>query len=301
MIQEKFARDVFRKLDSFGLSSLDKNDEFKFNDTLKPFILESIEAYPPIIESNNTIKIEVRNDEFILALLSDFYFGLIRIVEQKNNVNALLDCNAQTSWIVTTAYYACYFMAVELSKLNGQFIINFSKMDFEKILLHSKNKNNIFFPAESNNSFKVTVSHSGYPDFLNLIMTKEASKPHQIVWINLHRIIKQVTVDDSIQKYKELVLNICDANNDKWRFPSDIRNEWNYARADYYGSKGNDLGKTFISIIKKYQSTIRWAGNITIQPTDENIVASIAYLYHVLSKVIEIINNRLNIVLINNQ
>lgn len=295
MIQEKLSKDVFKKLDSFGLALLNKNDEFKFNDTLKPFILDSIEAYPPNIESNNTIKIEVRNDEFILALLSDFYFGLIRIKEQKNNINALLDCNAQTSWIVTTAYYACYFMAVELSKLNGQFIINFSKIDFEKILLHSKNQNNILFPPESNNSFKMTVSHSSYPDFLNLTMTKEASRPHQIVWINLHRIIKQVAVDDSIEKYKELVLNICDTNNDKWRFPSDIRNEWNYARADYYGIKGNELGRTFISIIKQYQSTIKWAGNITIQPTEQNIVASIAYLYHILNETIKLISNRLNI------
>jgi hypothetical protein len=294
MIEQDLAKSIFKQLDSFGRIVFE-NKEFSFNETLKPFILESVEVYPSEIKANNRITIEVRKDEFMLSLLTDFYFGLTRINEQIKNVDNLLNTQSQVSWIITTTYYACYFMAVELAKLHGQFIMNFSKDEFNKILSHSRNTKDISFLTEINNSFKITVSHSESEQFLFLTLIKDSSKPHQIVWINLHAIISKIKVHDNIYKYQQLILDICNRDNTKWRFPSDIRNEWNYARADYYGSKGNELGKTFCSIIREYDSTIKWAGNNTIRATPENVVASISYVYHILTETIHIVKDRLQL------
>lgn len=293
MIEQDLAKSIFKQLDSFGRIVFE-NKEFSFNETLKPFILESVEFYPSEIKANNRIIIQVRKDEFMLSLLTDFYFGLTRIDEQIKNVENLLKTQSQVSWIITTAYYACYFMAVELAKLHGQFIMNFSKDEFNKILSHSRNTKSISFLTD-NNSFRITVSHSESEQFLSLTLIKDSPKPHQIVWINLYTIIEKIEVHDNIYKYQQLILDICNKNDTKWRFPSDIRNEWNYARADYYGSKGDELGKTFFSIVKQYDSTIKWAGNNTIRATPENIVASISYIYHILSRTTHIVKDRLRL------
>lgn len=296
MIQEDLAKQVLKKLSGFDIFHHINNKNYYFKDTLKQCLLDNINSggSTVIIESSNELKIQISKDEFKTALFSDFYFGHIRIKEQCNNLNNLINSGSQVSWVITTAYYACYFMAVEIAKLYGEFIVNFSKGELTKILCNSENINNLSIIPEGNNSFKVFVKLPEYDggNFLDLQMMKEGSKPHQIVWINLYKIINKLKVNDSLLPHKNLLLAICDSNKNRWKLPSTIRNEWNYTYANYYASRGSELGKSFLSIIKNSESAMRWGNLRTLHPTEENITASIAYLYHCLSETIININSK---------
>ncbi len=294
MIQEELAKQILKNLSSLKLSPPAVNNNYRFKDTLKQCLLDSVGDSTITLEATNKLKIEIKKEEFNLALFSDFYFGHIRIKEQIKNVGNLLNSSSQVAWIVTTTYYACYFMAVEIAKLHGEFIINFSADEFATILSNSSNPNGLSVTSDSNNSFKVLVKSSNYENFLDLQLTKESSKPHKIVWINLCKIIRQLKVHDCLLQHKNLLTDICDNGKDKWKLPSTVRNEWNYTYANYYSDNGTDLGNKFLSIIKNPNSAMKWTNLRTIQPDEQNITASIAYLYHCLCQTIEKLDNRFN-------
>lgn len=295
MIQEDLAKQVLKNLSHFKLAPVTDNRNYYFKDTLKQCLLDSIGSSTITVESNSKLTIQISSEEFGKSLFSDFHFGRIRIEEQIKNVNNLLASNSQVSWIITTAYYACYFMAVEIAKLYGEFIINLSEDELKKLLSSSESPNKCTIIPESRNSYKISVKQSSNPDsFLDLHLNKEGSHPHQIVWINLFGIINKLKIDDSLLPHKNLLLDICHPNRDRWKLPSAIRNEWNYTYADYYSDRGTDLGKKFLSIIRSADSAMGWASLRTIQPTEVNITASIAYLYHCLSQTIVKLDNRFN-------
>lgn len=294
MIQEELAKQILKNLSSLKLSP-PTNNNYRFKDTLKQCLLDSVGDSTITLEATNKLKIEIKKEEFNLALFSDFYFGHIRIKEQIKNVDNLLNASSQVAWIVTTAYYACYFMAVEIAKLHGEFIINFSADEFTTILNNSSNPNGLSVISDSNNSFKVLVKSSNYENFLDLQLTKEGSKPHQIVWINLCKIIRKLNINDCLLHHQNLLTSICDnSNNSRWQLPSSVRNEWNYTYANYYSNTGTDLGNKFLSIIKNSDSAMKWANLRTIQPDEQNVTASVAYLYHCLCQTIEKLDNRFN-------
>jgi hypothetical protein len=154
MIHDYLANKVFRNLSHLSLSPTIIDRCYNFEDTLKQCLLNNIGDASITVESTSELLIEIKTEELKTALFSDFYFGHIRIKEQINNVNNLINADSQVAWTVTTVYYACYFMAVEIAKLYGEFIINFSKDEFDNIINSSNNPNN--FTINSNTSFKVT-------------------------------------------------------------------------------------------------------------------------------------------------
>lgn len=292
MIQEDLANQIFKNLSRLNLSPSTNNRDYHFKDTLKKCLLDSIGESVVTIESSNKLKIEIKSEEFKIALFSDFHFGYIRIREQIKNVNNLIASKSQVAWVLITTYYACYFMAVEIAKLHGEFIINFSNEELNSILSNSQNTDNIVVSSEINNSFKVYVKMSEYENIIDLHLIKEGAKPHKIVWANLFSIIKRLEINDSLLCHKNLLMDICDSNNNRWKFPNTIRNEWNYSYANYYSDRGTELGDTFLSIIKNSNSAMRWANVRKLEPNENNVTASIAYLYHCLSGTIEKIDSR---------
>jgi hypothetical protein len=291
MIQDALAKQILKNLSSLNLAP-PKTSDYYFKDTLKQFLLESIGNSIIAIESSNKLKFEVKAEEFAITLFSDFYFGYMRIKEQINNVNNLIESGCQVAWIVTTTYYACYFMAVEITKLYGVFIINLSKDELSNIVNSSTNKNNSTITIDINNSFRVSICSSSYDNILDLHLVREASRPHQIVWTNFSQVLRKLSVDDKLLHHKTLLIDICDNSKKKWKLPSSVRNEWNYTYADYYSDRGTALGEKFLSIIKKSDSAMNWASQRKLQPDENNTTASIAYLYHCLSEATELINNR---------
>lgn len=286
MLGHKIAMLLIKRIKISGLnSSTMQKGNFTGKATIKSFLVDQTEFHSYEIQNNSRFTIEVNKEDYCEALITDFYKCSVRIQEQKKNIEGLIASNAQVAWVLVSMYYCCFFIANEVSKLYGEYIINLSKTDMSFILSMTDYSNEAFLDSEvqSYNSFKVEVAQSDYDDLLLLKLTKSSPKPHSIVWSNLNKIIRKMKIkeNDSLFHYHSLLIAVLSKERG-WDLPSTIRNNWNYSYAELYGEKGSRLGEKFLKNANNSTATFSWANNRRIKPHDENKVASIAYLYHIL-------------------
>lgn len=296
MIQEDLTKALFKQVSSLDISPV-PNEKYSFKDTIKQRLLDEGEDFQFKFKSNKTFEVDLRCDLYKKALFSDYHFGRIRINEQVKCLETLINNKNQAAWILVTTYYSIYFMAVEISKLYGIYITNFSKKDM--LNMFSRSTGSVprdFINADNTNfSYQVVVKHSDYDGSVKLSFAPRSPKPHTEVWKNLTEVVNKISVNDSIKQHKTLFLDICDYSKKRWDIPSKVRNDWNYSFANYYGETGSKLGDTFIKILSSRKSALSWGNNRGIQPHPENITASISYIYHCLNEVIDKLNNKIDI------
>lgn len=292
MLQENLAALSFAHLSALGLDPSDRPSYFSHADTIKNCLIDGVVGMNILECTTNVIELSFSKSDYLASVLTELHFGKIRIEEQCKNLATLVSSDAQPAWILVTAYYGCYFMANDLAKASGQFIMNISESEFYSIIAAEPPSIKSTMKIDGNTPFLVTVSHGEMSGEVHLSLRKNGTKPHKLVWHNLARLLQKISITDTRVKHLELLKSISLAS-EGWGNPSDVRNKWNYAHSNYYGDKGRDLARTFLSVIRKNGSAFSWAGNNTLKPTEENIVASIAYLYHVLHAAHEELTKRL--------
>lgn len=276
------------------LSEIDKRN--LNNTSIKGFLVDINEMHSYKIINNRNFSIEVKKEDYTYALMSDYWICRNRIIEQKNNVNILSSGDCQAAWLLITIYYCCFFIANQLSKLYGCYIVNFSKDDMEWIISQAEYSDcsQLVSSIESNNSYEVKVNQSEYEDLLLLNFIKSSPKPHLIVWKNLNSILKKLRLNDSLVNHLRLLNNILESKSG-WESPNKIRNDWNYVYPDYYADKGNNISENFKKILAQSKSAFSWGSNRRVAPDDNNIVSSMAYIYHILNEADDRIHNKMNI------
>jgi hypothetical protein len=293
MLSEKLFSKTIKFISQHALSP-QPGKEYRSKDTIKDILLDPMHDLSFEISDVRSFSVELSAEIYKDALFSDYYFGLIRIEEQIKNLLIQVENDCQISWVLVTSYYAAFFMATEITKLCGSFIINFSTDDMKEIIRRSSKPLHPGINLEdSNYNYQAILKNSNYDKRVKIAFQKKSPRVHVEVWKNIAEIVRKIDVSDNENHLKELFLNICDEDDARWHKPSRIRNDWNYKHAHYYGDKGQDLGEVFFRNIKSYSSSLSWAGNRTLQPHEKNIVASLSYIYHVLYKTINNINDRI--------
>lgn len=293
MLSEKLFSKTLKLISQHALSP-QPGKEYRSKDTIKNVLLDPVNYLTFDINELSFFSVELSSDIYGDALFSDYYFGLIRINEQIKNLSIQIENTCQISWVLVTSYYAAFFMATEITKLCGSFIINFSADDMREIISRSSGPvNSSINLDDSNYGYQATLRNSDYDKRVKIHFQKKSPRVHVEVWKNIADIVRKLDLDDNGNQLRELFLNICDGDDERWHKPSRIRNDWNYRHAHYYGEKGQELGEVFFRNIKSYSSSLSWAGNRTLQPHEKNIVAALSYIYHVLDKTITSINNRI--------
>ena len=289
MLGNKLASSIFKKMSSMGINLKVPNQDSYFQ-TIKDFLLDSKNMNDFAIQNLTNFYIDVAIDDYNGCLLVDYHSARERIIQQKNNLEVLYKNSMQPAWIIITAYYCNFFIANELSKLYGRYIVNFSRKEMSTIIKQSNySAQFILRDLDENNSYEVEVSNSEYDNFVRLKFNKKSPKPHKIVWENLSKLIKDIIADVTHEKL--LFENIIKGDNN-WQNPSQIRNNWNYRYSEYYSTKGNALGSNFLKIISNKSSTLNHFNNRRIQPTDINLASSIAFIYYLLLEAFEDIDRK---------
>lgn len=283
-------------LSAIGLRSEDKPQQYKYGNTVKCILSDTSAHREVSFLSPSLLQITVAAGEYTQAIFNDLYFGYLRINEQRKNLEFLLNSNAQPAWVLVTAYYAAYFMVNDISKANGRFVTNLSEVDFIGLLSTQTKSFQNTVTVEANNPFFATVEHGQMSGEITLTLKKSSPKPHQIAWSNFSQVTNKIKVKDERLTYLTLLRSIISPEDSFWETPSTIRNTWNYSQTNYFGDKGDEIGKTFLSIIKSQKSTFNWARNNNLKPSHENLAASIAYIYHTLKLSHSAIIDRLKIV-----
>ncbi|MEL0658167.1 hypothetical protein V6255_03350 [Psychromonas arctica] len=298
MIQDDLAKSLLKEISALNLSPI-PGDNYVFKDTIKQKLLDVGEELSFSFNNNKSFEVDIRCEVYKKALFSDYYFGRIRIVEQINSLQNLIEQNNQVAWIIVTAYYSTFYMSNEISKLFGIYITNFSIADMSNLFSRSDTPipDKFINQEQSHFSYQVKVTHSEYDGFVKLSFYPKSPRPHVEVWKNLTEVVDKLNVTDSNKlQHKNLFLNICDIKNERWHIPSKVRNDWNYKFANYYGETGCDLGNIFYKNIKDQSSSFSWGNNRNIQPHESNITASIAYIYHCLRCALQVVDHRLGFI-----
>lgn len=292
MLSRHLSSAIFSKVTALGIAPMGEIT-YRFQDTIKQRLINNAGELS-LTPLNNGFIGEISCDSFREALTNDLYFGFNRCFEQERNIKLLLNSSAQPAWIIVTAYYASFFACNEIAKLLGSFIINFSKSEFLDLIGNSVgtiplNPDDI----QDNNSYQVKISHSSTHGYVQLTFLKGSPKPHLIAWTNICSVVRREVGDnDQTRLHRNLFIDICDSEEDRWRLPSAIRNEWNYTKASYYGDPGTRVAQKFLQIVRDSQSTMRWASSIHLAPHEENVIGSLSFVYHSLFDTLRIVKDR---------
>ncbi len=284
-----------RHLSSIGLTLHDRPAQYKYGNTIKSIFSDPSAHREVSFISTFLLEVTIAASEYKQAIFNDLYFGSRRVIEQCKNLEYLLKSTAQPAWVLVTAYYAAYFMVNDISKINGKFVMNLNEEDFRGLLSTQPITFQQTVSVESNNPFFVTVEHGGMVGEIKLTLRKSSPKPHQIAWSNFSQITNKLSINDERLSYLTLLKSILSSEDAGWENPSAIRNTWNYSQSNYFDAKGNEIGRTFYSLIGSEKSTFGWARNNNLKPTVENVAASIAFIYHTLRSSHSAIMERLKI------
>lgn len=277
MIHNEITGIAYRHINSLDVDFGKIDRKYTSANTLKSLILTGICEIKP----QNTIEVTVSDSEYMESLLSELYFGNIRIREQIKSIGLLT--TTQPAWLLVTVYYACYFLVTDLSKASGRHILNFSDDDLNHLLSNATTTVEHTITVQSNNSFFVKVTQGEYLGEVKLSLKYGGGKPHHIAWQNFRDTLSGIKVNDTRTNFLVLLKNIL-ASEKNWQTPSAIRNTWNYSTTTLFGSHGTSVAKTFSSIISSADSTYSWANKNTLKANDENLAASVAFIYFLLEK-----------------
>ena len=293
MINELLYQFVLKSISKHALSPVAGKD-YAYKDSIKNSLLDPANLLIYNFTSGiDAFSVEIPSNTYKDSLFSDYFFGRERIAQQKLNLETQLANGSQAAWVLVTCYYASFFMATEIAKLCGNYMINFSTEDMHILFSQSSAPLNVVL-KESNYGYQVKTGYSDFDKKIKLSFYKKSPRPHVETWKNLTDIVRSLTPDDSKAHFKTLFLSICDSEDERWDLPSKIRNDWNYRYANYYGEKGNSLGEVFYKNIKSHDSSVLWASRRAIQPHQQNIVASLSFIYYSLLKTLESLDHKLS-------
>lgn len=247
-------------------------DHLTFNASMKNLILTdpaisiniTDEAQFEVYESSGGMPVP-DGPAISTARLSDFFLGASRVRKQYDNVLKIKESCGNSAWMLVSAYYCAYFASVELSKLFGKINMSFDRSDVE--LVRSKAAGVAcaqFFENRKTN-------FSGAEFAGKIIFRSVGDRPHVAAWQNMRKVLRPLFQDYAwldASLYMQLI-------SDDDYSPSEIRNAWNYKRADYFGMAGEIKAAEFKKLVGNPAGAHAWLIRRSgrIDPLDPCIVA----------------------------
>lgn len=291
MLNKEFIK--LAKTNFSALGRVTKNDMPKIftpSGTIKNLIIKSGLGKEIEIQTDKTIRIVVKSGDYVEALFTDLHFSKIRIDQQREILGNLLASNNHPAWVLVTTYYASFFMVIELSKIAGKFMVNIDEKSLDELIGQSDNSE-INMVIEKYNTFSVATKPGYLTGETILDLRKHLPRPHAIAWENFRSLFSSLNTD---KKFCILISEILGQKHG-WALPSEVRNEWNYSNPKYFGAHGLATGKDFIAVVKSGTTALKWANKNTLRASEENVAASIGFLYHILSNAYDCVISEFNV------
>lgn len=294
MIGKEIAKAVLDKSTELNLTPSGQEENFEPSDSIKSFLTDINQMHAFKFVSKKNFSLEVDIEDYNKALFSDYYYCNLRIKKQIQSIESLVSSSSQIAWILVSVYYCNFFIANELSRLYGKYIVNFSIDDLIFFIRNSdyEDADEMIGNFQQNTSWTVEVKDGEGFNKLLIQFTLGAKRPHEAVWHNMGEIMDKVEVEDDMRQHKRVMKSVFSKSNG-WESPSKIRNDWNYKYPSYYSATGNNIGSLFSSNISDREQAYKWGSFLGLSPSLENNCASLAYIYHVLNESNNFISNRL--------
>lgn len=264
-----------------GFSSRTDFSRVTFNDGLKYSILHD-PLVEVLVESSTSFSISERIDgDLILdgpsiseGRLVDFVLGAKRVKAQHDNLVASSKANVNTGWLIVTAYYSAFFAAIEIARLHGYFPMSLASEDTSALKMKLRGKKTLV--AQFADS--IPRNYVGEVSGNKIIFRSSGDKPHVAAWDQIRKhVLKDVV--DSLGWVEAVILMWFLSGDRSWQNPSDLRNEWNYKRADLFARSSR--GIQFRKLIGNADGSQKWLAQAK-HADDENKISILAALAETL-------------------
>lgn len=182
------------------------------------------------------------------ARLTDFLLGGARVKTHYNDLIKLRDNRASVVWLLVTAYYCSFFSAIEILKTHDRIPLSLDTEDLATLKYRASGPSHAVFFQNPPANFSGRIKAG------KIVFDSSGEKPHSAVWAAMHSVLRTTFSKyawPEVGKYIELV-------GSPSRNPSQIRNKWNYKRADYFGAEGERLGQEFRKLLCNNDAANRW-------------------------------------------
>lgn len=223
-----------------------ETDRLTFTSSLKYAIIND-PSLSVQIRSENSFEVfensagAVRYDSPALASarISDFFLGSARVKRQYDTLLKAKDASVSSAWLLVTAYYCSFFASIEISKLFGRISTSLSEVDLQMLANKATGTQHAAFFQNRPMNF---IGHSSVG---KLLFQSVGTRPHVAAWQNARHAIREAFqgLDWKDAKYYLNVLT------DQKYSPSEIRNEWNYRKSDYFGLTGERRASSFKKLV----------------------------------------------------
>lgn len=252
-----------------------------FNDGLKYSILHD-PLVEVIVESPTSFSISERIDGDLIisgpsiseGRLVDFVLGAKRVKAQYDNLLASRESNVNTGWLIVTAYYSAFFAAIEIARLYGYFPMSLADEDVRYLELKLTGNTDIIrrFSGSRPKNFVGEVSGN------KIIFRASGDKPHVAAWDQIRKHVFKDMVDSTGWVEAVILMNFLSGDR-SWKNPSELRNEWNYKRADLFAKTSR--GIQFRKIIGNADGGLKWLAQ-TKHADEESQISILAALVETL-------------------
>lgn len=245
------------------------------------------------IKAQNSFEVTMTTRQFAECLQTDFYYGYERVSKQNSCLTVLLaKTDTPAAWSLVTAYYSAFFAAIEICKLLGR--LNTYIDDGETQCIRAQSKSPVRESLKEGN-YLGEIHLDKHQGEVKIRFCSSGTRPHLLVWKNLGELFpKDENPSLPSPRRKQILLfkEIITSKN-QWSTPSEVRNQWNYTNAHYYGKNGETIANSFRKNAHSKESCYLWAATKRLQPNEESKAVTIAFINTVLFDVIETIKPRL--------
>lgn len=288
-----FNNAITAHLSSISFSRPEESFLFSPRNTLKN-TLNNGNGVDFYVLDHNRFKVSIQPQRYYEALATDFYYSIQKVRQQRLSIVTQIESDTAGAWILVSAYYQAFYAAIELSRLIGRYNTSFDESHIEFINLNNSTSNNL----EKGGPYKgeVSLNHDGD---IEIYFSSDGSKPHLHTWKNIKDIIVsqnfQANITNKNVKRINRLKEIVDHDIRKFPTPSELRNEWNYAKAQAYAP---EIQKEF-KLMKKllldedFSHVKSWADKPVKEIGDSERFSSISYISNILSSTLESSSSKL--------
>ena len=235
--------------------------------------------------ATNVIEAELALQGFADSLRNDWCQGAKRVQRHDASLAVLGEArNTPRAWVVVTAYYSAFFAANELARAMGRFSIYFDEDATNQLRAQSVGSHDL-----EHGTYAGVVLLS--PGGVMLRLRKAGGRPHVLAWRVLSEqgagLLRRAS-SEAITRIFLRFIGAAQHDGATWPLPSVTRNQWNYGKPDLYGKAGDELAKNMASILHNRDAAYKWCRARRMQKSDANIVASIAFVRHVLREAFDL-------------
>ncbi|MBI2388607.1 MAG: hypothetical protein HYV09_03235 [Deltaproteobacteria bacterium] len=230
----------------------------------------------------DVLRVELSEQDVAVGLAREWRLGFTRVAKQNDALTAMkANTDIPTSWVLVSCYYAAFFAAIELLRVQGRMVFYFEPDDISRIRQYSSGAHPI---AAGNYAFEFGQAAGGTVVFLG---RKTAERPHHAVWKHMGAALGCLNCsDDTAVRVRRLLEFMGSVAQPEWPSLNETRNRWNYAAPELYGTTGEKEGKHFRQLVGDDKALFAWARSRAIKPTTAEAPVPVALTQMLLLKVV---------------